>query len=48
MPIVGGEASGNAIIEVANYSALPAANTVTGGLYAALASQGTAWLPGIR
>lgn len=46
MPIVGGEASGNAIVEVANYSALPAASTVTGELYAVIASQGTAWLPG--
>ena len=47
MPIVGGETSGgSAIVEVANYSALPAANTVTGQLYAVIASQGTAWLPG--
>lgn len=46
MPLVGGEASGNAIVEVANYSALPAANTVPGELYAVLASQGTWWLPG--
>jgi len=46
MPIVGGESGGSAIIEVANYSALPAANTVGSELYAVLASQGTAWLPG--
>lgn len=37
---------GGAITEVANYSALPAASTVTGQLYVALASQGTKWLPG--
>lgn len=31
---------------VANYAALPAANTVTGEFYAVTADQGTAWLPG--
>lgn len=34
------------ITVVANYSALPAANTVTGEFYWAENSQGTAWLPG--
>lgn len=48
MALLNGEGGGGgtAIIEVANYSALPAANTVPGKLYAVLASQGTAWLPG--
>jgi len=34
------------ITVVANYSALPAANTVSGQFYWCSASQGTAWLPG--
>jgi len=34
------------ITVVANYSALPAANTVTGQFYWCSAKQGTAWLPG--
>lgn len=34
------------ITVVANYSALPAANTVTGSFFWASASQGTKWLPG--
>jgi len=34
------------ITVVANYSALPAASTVTGEFYWCSASQGTAWLPG--
>lgn len=34
------------IIVVANYSALPAANTVSGEFYWCSASQGTSWLPG--
>lgn len=48
MALLNGEGGGggSAIVEVANYSALPAANTVTGELYAVLASQGTKWLPG--
>lgn len=38
--------SGYAIVVVANYSALPAANTVPSQFYWCSASQGTAWLPG--
>jgi len=34
------------IVVVANYSALPAANTVTGSFYWCESSQGTKWLPG--
>lgn len=34
------------IVVVANYSALPPANTVTGSFYWCENSQGTAWLPG--
>lgn len=34
------------IIVVANYSALPAANTVSGEFYWCTSSQGTSWLPG--
>ena len=37
---------GQDITTVANYSALPAANTVSGKFYWCQASQGTAWLPG--
>lgn len=49
MPLIkgeGGTGGGSAIVEVANYSALPAANTVPGILYAVLNDQGTKWLPG--
>ncbi len=37
---------GSSITVVANYSALPAAGTVTGLFYWCEASQGTSWLPG--
>ena len=37
---------GSTITVVANYSALPAANTATGQFYWCSASQGTSWLPG--
>jgi len=43
-PIVASTAT--KITVVANYSALPAANTVSGKFYWCSASQGTAWLPG--
>lgn len=46
MPIVGGESGGSAIIEVANYSALPNPIGLGGVTYAVVASQGTKWLPG--
>lgn len=38
--------SGSAPTVVANFSALPAANTVSGQFYWCSASQGTSWLPG--
>jgi hypothetical protein len=38
--------SSGGIVTVANYSALPAANTVNGKFYWCQASQGTSWLPG--
>jgi hypothetical protein len=41
----GGGGGGSQIIVVANYSALPPANTVAGKFYLASASQGTKWLP---
>ena len=44
-PIINGVAA-SSIIVVANYSALPAPNTVTGKFYWCSASQGTSWLPG--
>lgn len=48
MPLGGleGGGGGSAIIEVANYSALPSPVGLGGDLYAVLASQGTKWLPG--
>ena len=48
MPLGGleGGGGGSAIIEVANYSALPSPIGLGGELYAVLASQGTKWLPG--
>ena len=42
----GGRANAVPIVAVANYAALPAANTVSGKYYFCIASQGTAWLPG--
>lgn len=45
MPLVKNEAQ-NKFPEVANYSALPAPNTVPGQTYAVLNEQGTSWLPG--
>jgi hypothetical protein len=44
MPIVGGEQGIGIFPTVANYSALPAANTVAGKTYVVLNSQGTRWL----
>ena len=44
-PIINGVAA-SSIIVVANYSALPAPNTVTGKFYWCSASQGTSWIPG--
>jgi hypothetical protein len=41
----GGGGGGTTITTVANYSALPAANTVSGKFYWCEASQGTKWLP---
>lgn len=41
-----GGGGGASLTVVANYAALPAANTVTGEFYWAEASQGTQWLPG--
>jgi hypothetical protein len=35
-----------ALVTVANYSALPAPNTVAGYMYICISSQGTSWLPG--
>lgn len=45
MPLVKNEAE-ESFVEVANYSALPPANTATGKTYAVLNEQGTSWLPG--
>jgi len=41
-----GGGGGSSITVVANYAALPPANTVTGQFYWCSASQGTRWLPG--
>lgn len=42
----GGGGGGTTVTVVANYAALPAANTVSGDFYWCENSQGTAWLPG--
>lgn len=44
--LVGGGGGGTSITVVANYSALPAPNTVSGKFYWCENSQGTWWLPG--